>query len=608
MNIYFHLKQDNPPSLDTQSIIITNDSDFTQKYHFNGSGTQDDPYLIQNIVINNQEEYGISVSNTSVYFIIRNCSVTTKGTGINISNIAPNTCDIIKNTCFFNEIGISVINTDYSLIENNNCSFNVQGFVLDGSAHASIFSNYCANNTHYNREGISCWNCPYSNISYNQFDGTNGINIWLSENSIVNNNSEGYIFVVSSNVQICYNEILNNYGGIYSSSSNSFIYGNNFQSNYSNYITISSGGNQQVLNNSIGQGGFVLYESQIDMETLLSHTFENNTVRSKPITYVKNKQNYLFNDSSYAQVFLINCTYIDFENISFSNVPQSIRCYYSSNIQISHCNFSNISWHGVGAIQSSNIDIKSNNFTECSQGIHLYNSEECNIVSNFCFKNGIGIYTFYSQYTLIDSNFCFNNSHGIYAQSDIYSGESIIRNNTCWYNSENGIFMSTSHSTAENNSCCYNDIGMYVMTSYSTIKKNICNNNSLNGIDIYYAKNCQFYNNTSNFNGHQGFRLRGADNNKIYFNHIQGNYDYGLFCNDRTENNVIYLNNFIANNNVETNLTVNQAYNIGLSNLFYSTSLLSGNYWSDLIWYMGAIYEIDGDSNIDPYPLQYPVI
>jgi len=607
LNILILVEEDNPPQIDTDTIVITNDSDFTEKYHFNGSGTIEDPYLIQNLEITNQKEYGISIVNTTVYFEIRNCTIITNGTGINIDKVAPNTCNISENTCVLSEIGISVSNTDYCLIKNNNCNYNIQGITLYSSAHASILSNYCANNTRYNYEGITCLDCPYSNIINNQFEDTNGISVSSSEYSIINNNSEGYIFATSSNMQICYNEIRNNEGGIYSSSGNSLIYGNYFHSDFSNYITISYNNNQQVINNSIGQGGFVLYESSANMGTLLSHTFENNTVGSKPIAYVKSKQNYLYNDSSYAQIFLINCTNIAFENISFSNVPQSIRCYYCSEIQISHCNFSNIRYHGVGALRSNKINISNNYFSECSNGIHLDNSDECNIINNYCFKNGIGIYTFYSQYTLIESNLCFNNSRGIHSQSDIYSGNSIIRNNTCWYNSDEGLQMMSYYSTVENNSYCFNRIGMMVMTGYTPFRKNICNNNSFYGIELFYALDCHVNNNTSNFNNIYGFHLWGAHDNFIYFNLIEGNLGYGIFCNSRTENNIIYLNDFINNNDVVTNTSRIQAYDVGESNLFYSAPLLKGNYWSDLFWYMGATYKIDGSSNYDLYPLEDPI-
>ncbi|NHK31846.1 MAG: hypothetical protein FK730_10875, partial [Asgard group archaeon] len=46
-------------------IVIKKDSDFTKRYGFLGSGTEVDPYRIENLTINNQINYGILIYETT---------------------------------------------------------------------------------------------------------------------------------------------------------------------------------------------------------------------------------------------------------------------------------------------------------------------------------------------------------------------------------------------------------------------------------------------------------------------------------------------------------------------------------------------------------------
>ena len=56
------------------SINIISDNNFTD-YRFPGSGTSEDPYIIEGYRIENENKYGIQINSTTKYFIIRNCHV-----------------------------------------------------------------------------------------------------------------------------------------------------------------------------------------------------------------------------------------------------------------------------------------------------------------------------------------------------------------------------------------------------------------------------------------------------------------------------------------------------------------------------------------------------
>jgi hypothetical protein len=75
-------------------------------------------------------------------------------------------------------------------------------------------------------------------------------------------------------------------------------------------------------------------------------------------------------------------------------------------------------------------------------------------------------------------------------------------------------------------------------------------------------------------------------------------------------NNTVWGNNFLYNNPngtiVIATLFYKQAFDDEI-NHWYNPVLTLGNYWSDLLWNATAIYPLDGGSNIDLHPLEFPV-
>lgn len=150
-------------------IVIKKDSDFTKRYGFPGSGTIADPYIIENLTINNQVNYGILIYETTSHFIIRNCTI--KGNpGIFVNDIASGTCKIVNNTVGVlpNGYGIGLGNAANSIIENNilfaeNTS-SLVGITVFSSPESSITNNTCTNLG----RGIEVWGLTHDVlISFN---------------------------------------------------------------------------------------------------------------------------------------------------------------------------------------------------------------------------------------------------------------------------------------------------------------------------------------------------------------------------------------------------------------------------------------------------------
>ncbi len=107
-------------------IEVLNDTAFTL-YGFDGAGTEENPYIIENYKIESFGflSNGIYVTGTTAHFIIRNCYLLAEYIGINVHAVASNTAQIINNTCIgTTEMGggIGVSSTTGCSIINNTCS------------------------------------------------------------------------------------------------------------------------------------------------------------------------------------------------------------------------------------------------------------------------------------------------------------------------------------------------------------------------------------------------------------------------------------------------------------------------------------------------------
>jgi parallel beta-helix repeat protein len=112
--------------IEHEPIEILNDTAFSL-YGFEGTGTEENPYVIENYKIESFGflSNGIYVTGTSSHFIIRNCYTLSEYIGINVHNVATGTAVIANNTCIGTTImggGIGVSSTTGFSILDNTCS------------------------------------------------------------------------------------------------------------------------------------------------------------------------------------------------------------------------------------------------------------------------------------------------------------------------------------------------------------------------------------------------------------------------------------------------------------------------------------------------------
>jgi parallel beta-helix repeat protein len=237
-----------------------------------GSGTFEEPYLIENVTIDGGNLGNcITINNSLKYFRIENCTVFNSGS----------------------YAGIHLDHAGNGSLINNNCSFNNKyGIVLSNSDNSTVSGNTANNNSYI---GMSISNSDNTTISGNTANNNSfiGISLYYSDNSTVsgntaNNNTKNGIFIIySDNTTISGNTANNNsYYGIrlyYSNhttvsgntANNNSYYGINLS--YSNHNTVSG----NTANNNQHNGIYLYYSNN---NTLSGNIVDKNRILGFLIT------------------------------------------------------------------------------------------------------------------------------------------------------------------------------------------------------------------------------------------------------------------------------------------------------------------------------------
>lgn len=189
-----------------------------------GLGTWKSPYIIENVTIDVLDgEYGIKIVNSTVPFIIRNCTISNSGSYVTPCGIK---LDKVNNSHIFNNIlysigtGIRLESSYNNTIENNRVFLNpVYGIHL----YFYNYKNIVFNNSLYdNNEGITIITSNENEIYKNVlFQNSRGIDLQgtsekneVFENNILNSTNYGMYFYAAGGNKIKENLILNSLTGI----------------------------------------------------------------------------------------------------------------------------------------------------------------------------------------------------------------------------------------------------------------------------------------------------------------------------------------------------------------------------------------------------------
>jgi len=173
--------------------------------------------------------------------------------------------------------------------------------------------------------------------------------------------------------------------------------------------------------------------------------------------------------------------------------------------------------------------------------------------------------------------------------------------------------------TLHHNQCIGNEKhGIWLDTAFmNQLAHNSCDQNQENGMHVTGALMNHFTNNICENNGNDGIHLVGASRNQIQFNTIAANENMGLFIDEKSFINLIYLNNFVLN---QKDNVFSQGTNLWMSDkqktYQYCGHVLTdymGNYYGDSMGQdddhnglIDAPYIINGIGNADSQALVRP--
>jgi len=447
-------------TLEEGQLLIDGNDDWNNS-GWSGNGTESFPYLVENLTLTQ-----FRINNSDVFFKVQNCICETTAGLVNVSNgIIQNSTfidtmnldtasqiQLINNTFHpvehveYTRVGLYILNSD--IITVTDCIFSSwepYGIKVDTSTKCTIERNSISNC------GMYVVICTGDDCTSEQPYGS-GLNVDSSVSCSILNNSfsdnigRGFHIVDSEYITITDNHEVDN-GSCTSidESSDCLIANNTLHKLY-----LSDSFNLTIHRNSIGSGGLYVAGYLSDY----MHNVTQNTVVEKPLLYVVNEHDTIYNNSEFGQVFIVNSTQVSLTKIQ-SILEVKIVFSHSCKIIEANCSaisvpfstdteiaYSKLSGEGVGVYcrESPGTWIHHNSFSHVIEGIFLnYFSPNCvvsyNTIANAS-KNGINV-GWESDLCVVKNNTIIDSSTGIV----VYSHNNTIANNTVADNEGYGILV-----------------------------------------------------------------------------------------------------------------------------------------------------------------------
>lgn len=435
-------------------IVIMNNSDFVSQ-GWAGNGTEEEPFVIENLSISNQSEC-ISISNTDVYFEIRDC--------------------LISASSQSGSVGIMIDNVTHGMVMDCNIENHYYGVYLASSSNCTLTSNIATFGYWgyylYLSSSVTLINNTVSNFEY-------GFTVYLStcsmQNNTANYNAAGYHLYEASFCNLTDNHASGNGRGFTLHNSTSCTLTNN--SAYDNYISdfnlsfslFCTLTNNTGWSNGLRISGFSLFH--------WLHNISGTVIRNKPLGYFKSANNLIIDGEKYSQIILVNCSSIVLTNGMFNNVVTAVQLVFCTSCTLTNNTCTENPYDGFKLWLSPNCVLSNNTSTSNhNDGFELRSSPNCTLTNNIATSNYYGFYLDNCSSSTLTNNLAFNNDALGFRLG--WSSSCTFTNNTAQYCSY-GINLYASDSCALiNNTVSDNLTGFFLSsTNSSSLTKNVCMNN-----------------------------------------------------------------------------------------------------------------------------------
>lgn len=497
------------PSYESHDRISISDDLDWEEQNIPGSGTEANPYVIENLEISGNFDC-LYIIYTSKYYVIRNCYLHPEYShrdGIHINHADHGRIEdcIIESA----EYGISVLQTNGLVITNNtisNCdkyaiqlSTTSNCVVTHNRIHDTVsYGIYCAfSNNRF--ENNTFWNTPVGLYMSSCTSGEIHQNIFC-------NSSTGAIVSVCSSVTVSNNTFHDNYNvGFRSSGNDNIIFENNTIYNNKGYGVYWNTGEGAIVRSNYISGnsnfGFYLYHARncyltsnvfvndglecISDDILdYNHTVIGNQVNGKDLGYFFNVNNTVIEGDSYGQILAAYCTGLVIQGGTMSQTDTGIAFYYCNNSTVNSTTISN-QLRGVYLHVSDFCNITETTMENC--GIYIAGDSANNWVHNFAKTtvNGKPLGYFYeaSNLTLDDNSLgqiiIVNSTHIEIKNHDISRASMGI-----------AIVYSTNCNITEN-TLADNDIGLRLQDCNTCkLENSTIQNSTTTAFVAYYSNKC----------------------------------------------------------------------------------------------------------------------
>jgi parallel beta-helix repeat protein len=553
-------------------IYIMDNQDFiTQDWP--GNGTETNPFVIENLSIT-IDGFGscISVKDTDVHFIIRNCMLSSSGEYtyvnleklqfFNVENGNVENCSVFgqidvqhSRSCRIFNNTISPHQTDYVIhvSESNmvNISRNVVspiieskfGVLLEDSDNCVLSRNVVRDNgwMHYPCT-ITTMPSMYNGLASRESSKleplqdvpagggiaiSGGRGCGVSENRIIENIGDALAVHNSLDLMLIRNEMHENDFGITLAHTNRTLISEN---NISGSLKMLSAMAATIVDNQFVSGCLEIpFDEHLDK---VVHVVSNNTIDGWPLLYIVSETSITVEADKTGQIILVNCSDTEIRNSIVEGFGGRIEFYFSSNSALVNGRCSKIRVRNSNACSIENFEIEGGTW-----GIDTSHSPGMVIRNNTIHDMTIGIYLSHCSFSTISKNRIFEVEYeGIYVTR---SEGIMIKENDVTY--------------------CAKPLFDYY---YGEEHPN-------SAIDLSYINHSLVINNTVFDNYGYGIRITSSSNVTVYYNRLSGN----------------------AEGNAIDSGTRNQ----------WDDGVSMGNFWGDYIG-VGMYYIPGSAGSVDRYP------
>ena len=368
---------------DHSPIVVANNTDFNTT-EWSGSGINGDPYIFENYSITSPiGDFGLAISNTDAYFIIRNVELS----GSSIPGFG----------------ALHLDNVTHGFLTNITVTNGYYGFLLDSSSNNTLSNNNATSNSW---SGFSLVSSSNNTLSNNTATSNTqlGFELWSSSsnNTLSNNtattNAEGFLLRSSSNNNVLSNNTANSnvFGFQLTSGSSNNVLSNNIATSntldgFRLFSSSSNTLNNNIATSSISGSGFLL-DSSSNFNTLSQNTATSNTLNGFYV--LSSSNNNVLNN-----------------NTATSNTQSGFYLLSSSNNTLSNNIASNNTLSGFYVLDANNNTFQFNFAFANQLGVFLDGSSQGNsMVDNGMLQNSI----FHAADNASGINFWYRNSYGDY--------------------------------------------------------------------------------------------------------------------------------------------------------------------------------------------------